>query len=310
MPINVLFSGRPDRWEAFQTLLREGFEETGLDVHLTTEIAPQDVDYVIYGPAGEQLDFAQFTKTKAVLSFWAGVETIVTNKTLIQPLTRMVEEGLAQGMAEWVTAQAMRHHIDTDQDVNRAPGDWNPRDLPLASERPVTILGLGELGLASAHMLAGIGFPVTGWSRTQKAVDGISCLSGEEGLKEALKTAQILVLLLPDTPQTQNTLNADTLALLPKGAVIINSGRGTLINDGDLIEALDSGQVGHATLDVFRTEPLPKDHPFWTHPGVTISPHIAAETRPATAAKVLVENIRRSEAGEPLLHVVDRTLGY
>ena len=115
---------------------------------------------------------------------------------------------------------------------------------------------------------------------------------------------------MPDTPATENTLNARTLALLPRGAFVINPGRGPLIDDSALLSALDTGQVAHATLDVFRIEPLPEAHPFWTHPGVTVTPHIASETRPGTASEVVAENIRRNEAGEPLLHLVDRSAGY
>ena len=310
MTINVLFSARPQRWEEFEEPLNNAFEAAGLDVHLSPEMTPETVDYVVYAPNGSVSDFTPFTRTKAVLSLWAGVETIVGNKTITQPLTRMVEEGLERGMAEWVTGHVMRHHLGLDLDVTRSPGDWTPHVPPLAKERPVTVLGLGELGRAAAEMLAGIGFPVTGWSRTQKDIAGIICRSGDEGLAEALSKAQIVVLLLPDTPQTENMLNAKTLAMLPWGAVVLNPGRGPLIDDDALLAALDSGQVGHATLDVFRVEPLPPEHAYWHHPNVTVTPHIAAETRPETSAQVIAENIRRSEAGEPLLHLVDRGLGY
>ena len=172
------------------------------------------------------------------------------------------------------------------------------------------VLGLGELGQICAVALSRLGFDVTGWSRRPKEIDGLTCLHGPDGLAQALSTADILVTLLPDTAATQNTLNADTLALMPKGARIVNPGRGTLIEDEALLAALDSGQIGHATLDVFRTEPLPADHPYWSHPKVTVTPHIAAETRADTASDVIAENIRRSEAGEPLLHLVDRHAGY
>jgi glyoxylate/hydroxypyruvate reductase A len=180
----------------------------------------------------------------------------------------------------------------------------------LASERPLTVLGLGELGAASACALAGLGFPVTGWSRTPRDMPGIRCLSGAEGLLEALTGAEGVITLLPNTPETENTLNADTLALLAPGAFVINPGRGVLIDDAALLAALDRGQVGHATLDVFRVEPLPPDHAYWHHPRVTVTPHIAAISRPVTASRVIAENIRRAEAGEPLLHLVDRARGY
>jgi glyoxylate/hydroxypyruvate reductase A len=159
-------------------------------------------------------------------------------------------------------------------------------------------------------MLTSIGFSVQGWSRSAKRIDGMETHHGDVGLEAALATAEILVLLLPNTPETTNTLDARRLALLPPGACIINPGRGTLIDDAALIAALDSGQVGHATLDVFRIEPLPADHPFWAHPKVTVTPHIAAETRPITASQVIAENIRRGEAGEPFLYLVDHARGY
>ena len=165
---------------------------------------------------------------------------------------------------------------------------------------------MGALGSACADALRALNFPVTGWSRTEKTGQ----LHGEHGLRMALSTAQILITLLPKTPETENLLNADRLALLPRGAVILNPGRGPLIDDDALLAALDRGQIGHATLDVFRVEPLPQDHPYWTHPNVTVTPHIAADTRAITSSKVIAENIRRGEAGEPLLHLVDRRLGY
>jgi len=310
MTLNVLFSARPERWGMYAAPLRAAFAAAGLDVNLATDIAPEDVDYIVLAPNGPVRDFSAFTRARAVMSLWAGVETIVGNDTLTQPLTRMVDEGLTSGMAEWVTGHVLRHHLEIDLDIARPPGDWNPHIPPLARERPVTILGLGQLGQAAARMLAGIGFPVTGWSRRQKEVNAIICLSGEDGLRHALSTAQILVLLLPDTPATENIVNSETLALLPDGAVIVNPGRGPLIDDDALLAALDLGKIGHATLDVFRKEPLPADHPYWHHPKVTVTPHIAAETRPATAARVIAENIRRSEAGEPLLYRVDRSRGY
>ena len=204
----------------------------------------------------------------------------------------------------------LRHHLGMDRQILNQNGVWDPVVPPLASERPVSVLGLGELGQACGRMLATLGFPVTGWSRAPRSVAGLRCLSGEEGLAAALGGAQILVTLLPLTAETENLLDARRLGLLPEGAVIINPGRGPLIEDEALLAALDAGRIGHATLDVFRVEPLPAEHPFWAHPRVTVTPHIAADTRPASAARVIAENIRRSVAGLPLLHLVDRGRGY
>jgi glyoxylate/hydroxypyruvate reductase A len=134
--------------------------------------------------------------------------------------------------------------------------------------------------------------------------------AGNDGLKAALTGAEIVISLLPKTPATENILNAESLAWLAPGAAVLNPGRGHLIDDDALLAALNSGALGHATLDVFRVEPLPQDHPFWAHPRITVTPHIAAETRPNSASRVVVENIRRAEAGAPLLHLVDRARGY
>jgi glyoxylate/hydroxypyruvate reductase A len=306
----ILFAA-PALWPAYAKILPQALAEVRLSAQIVTEAAdPALVDYIIYAPSAPLQDFTPFTRCKAVLSLWAGVERIVGNTTLTQPLARMVDPYLTEGMVEWVVGHALRHHLGMDRHIVNPAHVWDPTCPPLARQRPVAMLGLGALGLAAARALQALNFPVTGWSRAPKVIEGLTCLSGEAGLKQVLSNAAIVVTLLPRTPQTENLLNARTLAYLPKGAFILNPGRGPLIDDQALLAALDSGQVAHATLDVFRTEPLPQDHPFWTHPQITVTPHIAADTRPHSAARVLVENIRRSEAGAPLLHLVDRTLGY
>ncbi|KPQ05192.1 MAG: bifunctional glyoxylate/hydroxypyruvate reductase GhrA [Rhodobacteraceae bacterium HLUCCA12] len=307
----ILFAAGATRWRHWEAPLRAALDEAGIDAELVTEAEPETVDFILFAPGGDiPPDFTAFTRCKAVLSLWAGVERIVGNPTLTQPLCRMVDPGLTQGMVEYVVGHTLRLHLGIDAVLASQNGRWNPAVPPLAGERQVAVLGLGALGSACAQALAGLGFPVLGWSRRARDMDGITCLHGDTGLRTALSQAQIVVTLLPATPETENLLNAETLALLPRGAALINPGRGTLIDDAALLQALDSGQVRQATLDVFRTEPLPPDHPFWTHPRVTVTPHIAAETRPPSASRVLVENIRRGLAGEPFLHLVDRSAGY
>lgn len=301
----VLFAA-PSLWPEYREALPAALAEAGIAATLVTEAAPERVDYIVYAPSSPLQDFTPYTRTKAVLNLWAGVERITGNPTLTQPLTRMVDPGLTEGMVEWVTGHTLRHHLGMDRHIVNPGHVWDPTCPPLARERPVTILGMGALGAACAKALRALNFPVTGWSRTTKP----GGLHGEDGLKQALSTAQILITLLPKTPETENLLNARTLALLPRGAVILNPGRGPLIDDDALLAALDTGQIGHATLDVFRVEPLPPDHPYWSHPSVTVTPHIAADTRAVTASKVIAENIRRGEAGEPFLHLVDRARGY
>lgn len=310
MTVNILFAALPARWAEYQPHLTHALTAAGIDFDLRTEFPPELVDYIIYAPNSPVQDFTPYTRLKAVLNLWAGVENIVGNETLKVPLTRMVDHGMERGMTEWVVGHTLRHHLGMDAHIIGQNGSWKPKAPPLAQNRPVTILGLGELGRACATALGTLGFRVTGWSRSAKQLDGITCKHGAPGLTQALTDAQIVILLLPNTTATNNILNAKTLALPAKGAFIINPGRGPLIDDDALLAALNSGQIGHATLDVFRTEPLPTEHPYWAHPNVTVTPHIASDTRPDTASEVIAENIRRGEAGDPLLHLVNRTLGY
>ncbi len=310
MTLNVLFSAPPDRWDFYRSSLEDAFRRAGLDVQLGQDLDPTTVDYIVFAPNGPVSDFSSFVRAKAVLSLWAGVESIVTNTSLTQPLTRMVDSGLSEGMVEWVTGHVLRYHLGTDRQVLHQDGIWNPVIPPLARHRTVGILGLGELGSACAQALSALNFNVLGWSRRKKEIEGITCLHADAGLQELLSRSEIVVLLLPLTAATENLMGASRFGLMPRGAFLLNPGRGALIEDEALLAALDSGQIAHSTLDVFRTEPLPPNHPFWAHPGVTVTPHIASETRAETASEVIAENIRRSEAGEPLLFLVDRSAGY
>ncbi len=312
MTVTVFFAAGPDLWPDYRTPLTQSLRDAGIDAVLSDAARdPSAVDYIVFAPGGIIADFAPYTRCKAVLNLWAGVEKIAPNPTLTQPLCRMVDPAMTETMTEWVVGHVMRHHLGMDAHIGGQDGVWrHTESANLARERPVTILGLGELGASSARALMGLNFPVTGWSRSPKDIPGIRCLSGDAGLEAALADARIVVTLLPKTAATENMLNARTLALLPRGAVIVNPGRGQLIDDAALLAALDAGQIGHATLDVFRVEPLPPDHPYWAHPRVTVTPHIAAGTRPDTSSPVIAENIRRGEAGLPFLHLVDRAAGY
>lgn len=305
MSLILLFAAGASRWAAWEGPLRRAL--SGLDVDLVTEAEPATVDAILYAPGADTpADFGPYTRCRAVLSLWAGVERIVGNATLTMPLCRMVDPGLTQGMVEYVTGHVLKVHLGIGPRATR----WMPVVPPLASDRVVAMLGLGELGSACGRALAGLGFQVLGWSRTPRSLPGITCHHGPEGLRAVLGKAQIVVTLMPATPATHNLLNAETLSWLPRGAHVINPGRGVLIDDDALLAALDSGHLASATLDVFRTEPLPQGHPYWAHPSVTVTPHIAAETRPESAARRVAENVRRLLQGEPLLHVVDRQAGY
>ncbi|WP_299838862.1 glyoxylate/hydroxypyruvate reductase A [uncultured Jannaschia sp.] len=310
-PARILFAAKPETRDAYRTHLPAALDEAGIAAEI---VAPEDepdpagIDWIVYGPspATALSDFAPYTNLKGCLSLWAGVETVEGNRTLAAPLTRMVDDGLTQGMVEWVTGHVLRHHLGMDAHIANPDRHWTPDVPPLARDRAVAVLGLGVLGTACAQALSGLGFDVTGWSRGAKDIEGVRALHGADGLEIALRAAEIVVLLLPHTRSTESLMNADRFALMRPGAVLLNPGRGALVDEDALLAALDGG-LGHATLDTFRTEPLPREHPFWTHPKVTVTPHIASATRPASAARVIAENVRRGEAGLPLLHLVDRS---
>ena len=310
MTIKILFSANEENWKRYKAPLQDALDDKSLDYELGTNITPSEVDYIIYAPSSYLQDFSPYTKLKAVLNLWAGVEGVTNNKTLNVPLARMVDSGLTDGMVEWVTGHTLRHHLGIDKHIHGQDGIWRSYVPPLAKDRVITILGLGTLGTACGIALKRLGFNVRGWSRREKSVDGILCFYGDEQIDSSLMDADIVVLLLPDTPLTQNILNQHTLNLLKRGAFVLNPGRGPLIDDDALLVALDSGQIEHATLDVFRIEPLPKNHQYWSNNKVTVTPHKASETRPITASQVIAMNIKRAENGQKLLYLVDRENGY
>ena len=310
MTIKILFSANEENWKRYKAPLQDALDDKSLDYELGTNITPSEVDYIIYAPSSSLQDFSPYTKLKAVLNLWAGVEGVTNNKTLNVPLARMVDSGLTDGMVEWVTGHTLRHHLGIDKHIHGQDGIWRSYVPPLAKDRIITILGLGTLGTACGIALKRLGFNVRGWSRREKRVDGILCFYGDAQIDSSLMDADIVVLLLPDTPLTQNILNQHTLNLLKRGAFVLNPGRGPLIDDDALLAALETGQIEHATLDVFRIEPLPQNHQYWSNNKVTVIPHKASETRPKTASQVIAMNIERAENGQELLYLVDRENGY
>lgn len=309
----VLFSAPNKDWDEYRDVLPAAIKKAGVSVRIVRdddEPDPSEIDYIVYAPSSRLKDFSPFTNLKAVLNLWAGVEAIAPNETLKAPLARMVDFGLTEGMVEWCVGHTLRYHLGMDQDIVRTDRAWVPHVPPLARNRRVTVLGLGALGRAVAEALRDLRFDVAGWSRSLREIEGVATFAGSAGLQTALERAEILILLLPLTEDTENVLGAAEFATLPRGAFLLNPGRGPLIDDDALLAALDAGQVAHATLDVFRVEPLPPDHPFWAHPNVTVTPHLASDTRAESAAEVVAENIRRGEAGESFLHLVDRAAGY
>ncbi len=253
--------------------------------------------------------FAPMRNLKLVVNLGAGVDSLVGRDDLPPvPIARLNDPGMVQLMTSYVVFAVTRYARDIHL-FERAQrrGEWqyiHPRALGGIS---VGVLGLGELGGPAAAALAGMGYRVTGWSRSPKEIPGVRW---EASLDAVLAGSEILVVLVPLTPGTRGLIGARELALLPPGAKLVNACRGAVVPEGPLLAALQQGQVGEATLDVFDTEPLPPGHPFWAMPNVLITPHLASITVPEAAAMDVAESIRRVGRGEPPLHQVNPARGY
>ncbi len=284
-----------------------------LDIRVWPEIGdPADIDYaLVWRPEPGLL--AALPNLKLILSLGAGVDHLLGDPQLPRhlPIVRLVDPHMTAAMSEYVALQVLRlHRRDLDYRAQQQATAWRELDQKNAADRRVGILGFGELGQDAARQLRALGFDVAGWSRSEKTAAGIACHVGAAGLPRLLARSEILVCLLPLTAETEGILNTSTLALLPRGAALVNAARGAHLVEEDLLAALASGQLSGAVLDVFRDEPLPAGHPFWHHPRIVVTPHVAAFTNPASAAPIILDNIRRFEEGRPLLNRVDPARGY
>jgi glyoxylate/hydroxypyruvate reductase A len=249
---------------------------------------------------------------KAVLSLAAGVDSLLADPTLPEvPLCRLVDPSLTRTMSEFVLLQVLKYHRALDRYVRQQRAGLWRLELPSPpSSTRVGVMGLGELGGDAARVLVRHGFAVRGWSRSTRTIDGVACFAGETGLEPFLAETDILVCLLPLTETTRGILDNRVFERLPEGARLINVARGAHLVEADLLAALDRGHLAHASLDVFGEEPLPAGHPFWRHPRIDVTPHAASYGLPESAADAVAENLRRLDAGLPLLHVVERAQGY
>ena len=273
--------------------------------------APEDIDYaLVYEPPPGLL--ASLPNLKAVFSLWAGVDHLASDPELPPvPVIRMVERSMTATMTAHVVQQVLDLHTHAlDYRAQQAARHWEQLELKAPWERRVGILGLGSLGRDAAEKLADLRFDIAGWSRSPKEIAGIACYHGEDGLSDFLARTEILVCLLPMTEATRGILSRPLFDRLPRGAALVNCARGGHLVDADLLAALESGQISSAALDVFNEEPLPADHPYWGHPRVVVTPHVAAFSVPDTAVESVAANIRRMEAGEAPLYVVDFARGY
>lgn len=258
-------------------------------------------------------DLARFPNLKAIVSIGAGIDHVLQDTEVPRhvPVIRTVGTDLTQRMKEYVALHTLRMHRSLpEMQANQALSKWEAIVVPPAPQRRVGVMGLGNLGTASAQLLAQIGFQTVGWSRSPKEIAGITTYSGTAGLRDFLAGTEVLVCLLPLTDSTRGILDANVFNQLQRGASIINAARGPHLVDSDLLAALESGQISHATLDVFHVEPLPADHPFWTHSRITITPHVASMIDAPTGSKIIARNLRLFEQTGSVPDLADVTRGY
>ncbi len=309
--MNLLFYSDVDDAALWRRCLSDA--DPSIDVRIWPDLGPRaDIEAALVWrpPPGE---LAALPNLKLVVNLGAGVDHIVQDRSLPEhvPIARIVDPAMSLMMTQFVLLSVLRHHRNFgDFERARSERRWAyilPRP---SSERSVGVMGLGHLGSAAAAELVRQGFKVRGWSRTARDLPGVECFHGPVQLKPFLEGCEILVLILPLTPETTGLINRETLACLPVGARLINVGRGSLVNDEALLDALDCGHIAEATLDVFQTEPLPADHPYWSRPQVLVTPHLASIAVPQSAARQVADNLRRLREGLPLLNLVDRSRGY
>ncbi len=307
----LLFLSSVDSAEAWQAAL--GTVLPDLELRVWPDIGdPGDIEAaLVWRPPPGLL--GSLPNLKLIASLGAGVDHIFADPHLPPqvPIVRLVDPHLTTAMSEYVQLQVLRlHRQDLAYLAQQRRCEWRPLPQPNAGERRVGILGLGVLGSDAALKLSVLGFDVAGWSRAEKKLRGIACFHGAAGLTAMLARSEILVCLLPLTPATEGILDARLFAQLPRGAALVNCARGRHLVESDLLPALDSGQLSAAVLDVFRDEPLPADHPFWSDPRIVITPHVAAVTHAPTAALAIADNLRRLGDGRPLLNRVDASERY
>jgi len=282
----------------------------GADITVWQPGAPQADYAVVWAPPQQFLD--EQPGLRALFNIGAGVDALL--KLRIPPGCRVVridDGGMAVQMAEYVCHAVVRHFRELDAyESDMRAGRWGFRRPRVRAEFPVGVMGLGVLGERVARALAHFDFPVNGWSRSARALDGIRTFSGSAGFHDFLAASRVLVNLLPLTPETQDIIGRDTLARLLPGGYVINVARGAHLVEEDLLAAIDSGHLAGATLDVFRTEPLPADHPFWTHPKITATPHTSARTLREESIAQITRKMAALQRGEPVAGTVDPVRGY
>ena len=307
----VLFKSQDDDPNLWKSELERYLPE--LDFRIWPNLgAAEDIEFLMIW---EQLDdvLGALPNLKVILSMGAGVDHLGDLKKIPKNITvtRLIDKDLTQGMSEYILLNILRfHRFDTIYRDQQAEKIWRAHPPISASEICVGIMGLGILGVDAAKKLKSLDYEVLGWTRTPKSIEVCPVLHGKRNLKEFLGRTNILVCLLPLTAETEGILCKETFSRLPTNSYLVNAGRGRHLVDGDLIEALETGQLGGAAIDVFEKEPLPKTHPFWVNDKILITPHAASITNYKTAAKSIAANIQNWQTGGNVVGLIDPKQGY
>lgn len=308
----VLLSTKPAAMEAWRDALLA--VDPALEIRMFPDAGdPAEIEAAVVWTAHDMAELRRYPNLRLIVSMGAGVDHLLRPPGPPPgiPVARLVDRMLTSQMGEWVLLNTLRfHRQDLEYRELQRGRTWLELPAPVTAERRVGILGLGELGSHAARLLRDLGFPVMGWTRRSRAGEGVETFHGPDGLAAMAAQSGILVCLLPLTPDTRGIVDAALLSRLPRGAFLVNGARGGHVVDTDLLAALESGQVAAAALDVFTPEPLPPDHPYWSHPRVVMTPHAASITSPSSAVPQVVENIRRAREGRELINLVDFAAGY
>lgn len=308
--MELLYHGNPARGLAWQEAVTCALPEVRFTCW-PDAVNPAEIRHIVAWTLPDEV-IAALPNLEVLFSVGAGIDQLDTARLPEQlRIVRMIEPGIIGTMADYVSMATLALHRDLPFHVaEQRAGRWSWRDVAPAQQCRVGVMGLGELGRASLAKLAPLGFRLSGWSRSQYAIEDVDCFAGEAGLAPFLAGCDILVCLLPLTDETRHILNRNTFAMLPRGAKLINAARGGHLMQDDLLAALESGQLASAMLDVTDPEPLPAGHPFYTHPAILLTPHVAGITRTDSAVVSLIDNLGRLLRGEPLVGEVDRRRGY
>lgn len=306
----IVYKSSPDRAQQWAAAFAE--QAPHIPFRIWPDIGdPREVEYLLAWQPPAQI-VETFPNLKLLFSAGAGVDQFDLStipETL--PVIRMLDPGIAESMAEFVTLAVLTLHRDMVTYVGQQKDRvWREYQVRPPADRRVGILGLGQLGQASLERLKGFGFPLSGWNRSPRDIEGVTCFHGDAGLPAFLAQTDILVCLLPLTDSTRGILDAGLFAMLPRGASLVNVGRGAHLVEAALLEALETGQISAAMIDVLQSEPPAPDHPFWHHPRILMTPHIASMTRPRSATTFVLQTIEAHSKGKPLEGQILRERGY